>query len=64
MNESEQFDDLRSEKEDIVGFVATDATPVALTTREIEHESELDPNGRAFSITLRPVAGPNVILNA
>ena len=34
--------DLSSEKEDIVRFVATEATPVALTTREIERESELD----------------------
>ena len=35
--------DLSSEKEDIVRFVATEATPVALTTREIERKSELDP---------------------
>ena len=35
--------DLSSEKEDIIRFVATEATPVALTTREIERESELDP---------------------
>ena len=35
--------DLSSEKEDIVRFLATEATPVALTTREIERESELDP---------------------
>jgi len=43
MNESEQFEDLSSEKEDIPWFVATEATPVALTTKEIEHESELHP---------------------
>ena len=35
--------DLSSEKEDIIRFIATEATPVALTTREIERESELDP---------------------
>ena len=35
--------DLSSEKEDIVRFLAIEATPVALTTREIERESELDP---------------------
>ena len=37
--------DLSSEKEDIIRFVATEATPAALTTREI---------------TLRTVTGPNV----
>ena len=42
MNQSNSKD-LSSEKEDIVRFVATEATPVALTTREIERESELDP---------------------
>ena len=35
--------DLNSKKEDIVWFVATEATPVALTTREIEHDSEFGP---------------------
>ena len=30
-------------EEDIIRFVATEATPVALTTREIERKSELDP---------------------
>ena len=35
--------DLSSEKEDIARLVATEATPVALTTREIERERELDP---------------------
>ena len=35
--------DLSSEKEDIIRFVATEATPAALTTREIECKSELDP---------------------
>ena len=34
---------LSSEKEDIIRFVATEATPFALTAREIERESELDP---------------------
>ena len=42
MNQSNSKD-LSSEKEDIVRFVATEATPVALTTREIERESEFDP---------------------
>ena len=42
MNQS-NLNDLSSEKEDIVRFVATEATTVALTTREIERESELDP---------------------
>ena len=40
MNQSK---DLSSEKEDIVRLVATETTPVALITREIERESELDP---------------------
>ena len=31
------------EKEDIVQFVATEATPAALVTREIKRQSELDP---------------------
>ena len=35
--------DLSSEKEDIIRFVPTEATPVVLTTGEIERESELDP---------------------
>ena len=42
MNQSNSKD-LSSEKEDIVRFVATEVTPVALTTREIERESEFDP---------------------
>ena len=42
MNQSNSKD-LSSEKEDIVRFVATEATPVAFTTREIERESEFDP---------------------
>ena len=42
MNQSNSKD-LSSEKEDIVRFVATEATSVALTTREIERESELHP---------------------
>ena len=42
MNQSNPRD-LSSEKEDIVRFVAMEATPVALTTREIERESEFDP---------------------
>ena len=35
--------DLSSEKEDILRIVATEATLVALTTREIERKSEFDP---------------------
>ena len=42
MNQSNSKD-LSSEKEDIVQSVETEATPLALTTREIEHESEFDP---------------------
>ena len=34
--------DCSSEKEDIIRFVALEATPVALTTREIERTSETD----------------------
>jgi transposase InsO family protein len=35
--------DQSSEKEDIVRFIAIESTPVALTTREIERESDTDP---------------------
>ncbi len=35
--------DQSSEKEDIVRFVAIESTPLALTTREIERESDTDP---------------------
>ena len=51
--------DLISEKEDIVRFVAMEANPVALTTRENANWN-LTQSCRVFSITLRKVTGPNV----
>ena len=42
-NECEQSKDLSSEKEGIVRFVAKEATSVALTTKKIERQSQLDP---------------------
>ena len=57
-NKSKGF---RSEKEYTFRFVATEANPVALRTREIETRN-LTQSCRAFGRTLRPETGPKVSL--